>query len=172
MLGAVVGGILSDRLGRRATLLWSAIIFILGSILAPLSPNVAVLIVARSMLGFAIGFTSVTAPVYVSELSPPQSRGLLIGLYQFALTFGIVFANLIGYWFASGESWRLMFAIGALPAAVFLALVLTVPESPRWLFINNRVEEAERVLLSYTDGHGASLLLDDIQKAKAAGSSS
>ena len=103
MLGAVVGGILSDRLGRRATLLWSAIIFILGSILAPLSPNVAVLIVARSMLGFAIGFTSVTAPVYVSELSPPQSRGLLIGLYQFALTFGIVFANLIGYWFASGE---------------------------------------------------------------------
>lgn len=170
MLGAVVGGILSDRLGRRATLLWSAIIFILGSILAPLSPNVAVLIVARSMLGFAIGFTSVTAPVYVSELSPPQSRGLLIGLYQFALTFGIVFANLIGYWFASGESWRLMFAIGALPAAVFLALVLTVPESPRWLFINNRVEEAERVLLSYTDGHGASLLLDDIQKAKAAGS--
>ncbi len=170
MLGAVVGGILSDRLGRRATLLWSAIIFILGSILAPLSPNVAVLIVARSMLGFAIGFTSVTAPVYVSELSPPQSRGLLIGLYQFALTFGIVFANLIGYWFASGEAWRLMFAIGALPAAVFLALVLTVPESPRWLFINNRVEEAERVLLSYTDGHGASLLLDDIQKAKAAGS--
>lgn len=170
MVGAVVGGILSDHIGRRATLLWSAVIFILGSILAPLSPSVAVLVVARSMLGFAIGFTSVTAPVYVSELSPPQSRGLLIGLYQFALTFGIVFANLVGYWLASGESWRLMFAIGALPAVVFLALVLTVPESPRWLFINNRVEEAERVLLSYTNMHGARLLLDDIQRAKAVGS--
>jgi sugar porter (SP) family MFS transporter len=170
MVGAVVGGILSDRLGRRATLLWSAIIFILGSILAPLSPTVVVLVVARSMLGIAIGFTSVTAPVYVAELSPPQSRGRLIGLYQFALTFGIVFANLVGYWLASEGSWRLMFAIGALPAAVFLALVLTVPESPRWLFINNRAEAAERVLLSYTDNYGARLLLEDIHKAKAAGS--
>jgi MFS family permease len=148
MVGAIVGGILSDRLGRRATLLWSAVIFIVGSILAPLSPTVGILIFARSLLGFAIGFTSVTAPVYVSELSPPQTRGTLIGLYQFALTFGIVFANLVGYWFASEESWRLMFAIGTLPAMIFLALVFTVPESPRWLFINKREKEAERVLFS------------------------
>ncbi|HTF67521.1 MAG TPA: sugar porter family MFS transporter [Edaphobacter sp.] len=165
MAGAIVGGILSDRLGRRATLLWSGAIFIVGSILAPLAPTIGFLIIARSLLGFAIGFTSVTAPVYVSELSPPQTRGTLIGLYQFALTFGIVFANLIGYWFASEESWRLMFAIGIVPAAVFLALVFTVPESPRWLYIKNRSSEAEQVLLSYTDAHGARLLLDDIHKA-------
>ena len=165
MAGAIVGGILSDRLGRRATLLWSGAIFIVGSILAPLAPTIGFLIIARSLLGFAIGFTSVTAPVYVSELSPPQTRGTLIGLYQFALTFGIVFANLIGYWFASEESWRLMFAIGIVPAAVFLALVFTVPESPRWLYIKNRSCEAEQVLLSYTDAHGARLLLDDIHKA-------
>jgi sugar porter (SP) family MFS transporter len=165
MAGAIVGGILSDRLGRRATLLWSGVIFIVGSILAPLSPTVGVLVFARSLLGFAIGFTSVTAPIYVSELSPPQMRGTLIGLYQFALTFGIVFANLVGYWFASEESWRLMFGIGVVPAAIFLALVFTVPESPRWLFINNRSREAEQVLLSYTDAHGARLLLDDIHKA-------
>jgi sugar porter (SP) family MFS transporter len=165
MVGAIVGGIISDRLGRRATLLWSAVIFIVGSILAPLSATVGILIFARSLLGFAIGFTSVTAPVYVSELSPPQTRGTLIGLYQFALTFGIVFANLVGYWFASEESWRLMFAIGTLPAMIFLALVFTVPESPRWLFINKREKEAEHVLLSYTDAHGARLLLDDIEKA-------
>lgn len=168
MAGAIVGGILSDRLGRRATLLWSGIIFIVGSILAPLSPNVGALIAARSLLGFAIGFTSVTAPVYVSELSPPQLRGTLIGMYQFALTLGIVFANLVGYWFAAAESWRLMFATGVLPAAIFLALVFTVPESPRWLFIKNRVEEAERVLHSYTDARGAQLLLDDIRHAIAA----
>ena len=165
MAGAIVGGILSDRLGRRATLLWSGAIFIVGSILAPLAPTIGFLIIARSLLGFAIGFTSVTAPVYVSELSPPQTRGTLIGLYQFALTFGIVFANLIGYWFASEESWRLMFGVGVVPAAVFLTLVFTVPESPRWLFIKNRSSEAEQVLLSYTDTHGARLLLDDIHKA-------
>jgi sugar porter (SP) family MFS transporter len=168
MVGAIVGGILSDRLGRRATLLWSGIIFIVGSILAPLAPNVGALIAARSLLGFAIGFTSVTAPVYVSELSPPQLRGTLIGMYQFALTLGIVFANLVGYWFAAAQSWRLMFATGVLPAAVFLALVFTVPESPRWLFIKNRVQEAERVLHSYTDARGAQLLLDDIRHAIAA----
>ena len=165
MAGAIVGGILSDRLGRRATLLWSAVIFIVGSILAPLSPNVGSLIAARSLLGFAIGFTSVTAPVYVSELSPPQLRGTLIGLYQFALTLGIVLANLVGYWFAAEQSWRFMFATGLLPAAVFLALVFTVPESPRWLFIKDRLPEAERVLLSYTDTRGAQLLLNDIHHA-------
>ena len=162
MVGAIVGGILSDRLGRRVTLLWSGVIFIVGSILAPLSPNVGALIAARSLLGFAIGFTSVTAPVYVSELSPPQLRGTLIGMYQFALTLGIVFANLVGYWFAAAQSWRLMFATGVLPALVFLALVFTVPESPRWLFIKDRTEEGEQVLLSYTDARGAQLLLDDI----------
>lgn len=165
MLGAVVGGFLSDRLGRRITLLWSGVIFIVGSILAPLAPNVGALIAARSLLGFAIGFTSVTAPVYVSELSPPQLRGTLIGMYQFALTLGIVFANLIGYWYAAEQSWRLMFATGVLPAAVFLALVFTVPESPRWLFIQDRAEEAKQVLFSYTDARGAQLLLNDIQHA-------
>jgi sugar porter (SP) family MFS transporter len=165
MLGAIVGGILSDRLGRRSTLLWSGVIFIVGSILAPLSPNVGALIAARSLLGFAIGFTSVTAPIYVSELSPPQLRGTLIGMYQFALTLGIVFANLIGYWFSADQSWRLMFATGVLPAAVFLGLVFTVPESPRWLFIKGRTREAESVLLSYTDARGAQLLLNDIHHA-------
>ena len=85
MAGAMVGGAVADRIGRRATLVWAGGIFIVGSLLAPLAPNVAVLIVARAIIGIAIGFTSVTAPVYVSELAPPQSRGMLIGLYQFAL---------------------------------------------------------------------------------------
>ena len=84
MIGALVGGAVADRIGRRKTLVWGAILFIVGSILAPLSPNVYVLFVARALLGVAVGFTSVTAPVYVSELAPPQSRGMLIGLYQFA----------------------------------------------------------------------------------------
>jgi sugar porter (SP) family MFS transporter len=163
MIGALVGGAVADRIGRRATLIWGAILFILGSILAPLSPNVAVLIVARALLGVAIGFTSVTAPVYVSELAPPQSRGMLIGLYQFALTSGIALADLVGYWLAGQQGWRLMFGFGLIPAVFFLFMVLTVPESPRWLFAQNRVAEAESVLKSYTDEAGAKLLLEDIR---------
>ena len=163
MIGALIGGTVADRVGRRKTLVWGAILFIAGSILAPLSPNVYVLFVARTLLGIAVGFTSVTAPVYVSELAPPQSRGMLIGLYQFALTSGIALADLVGYWFAASHGWRWMFAFGLLPALLFLFMVLTVPESPRWLFAQNRQEEAELVLKSYTDAAGARLLLEDIR---------
>jgi sugar porter (SP) family MFS transporter len=163
MIGALVGGTIADRIGRRKTLVWGAILFITGSVVAPLSPNVYVLFVARALLGIAVGFTSVTAPVYVSELAPPQSRGMLIGLYQFALTSGIALADLVGYWFAGSQGWRLMFAFGLLPAVLFLFMVLTVPESPRWLFAQNRVAEAESVLKSYTDEAGTRLLLEDIR---------
>ncbi|WP_263356451.1 sugar porter family MFS transporter [Acidicapsa ligni] len=165
MTGAVVGGTVADRIGRRSTLVWGGAIFIIGSILAPLAPNVATLIVARALLGVAIGFTSVTAPVYVSELAPPQSRGKLIGLYQFALTIGIALADLVGYWLAGAHAWRWMFGIGAVPAALFLVLILTLPESPRWLYAQGRVADAQAVLRSYTDEIGAALLLDDIRTA-------
>jgi sugar porter (SP) family MFS transporter len=163
MIGALVGGTVADRIGRRKTLVWGAILFIAGSILAPLSPNVYVLFIARALLGVAVGFTSVTAPVYVSELAPPKTRGMLIGLYQFALTSGIAVADLVGYWLAGPQGWRLMFAFGLLPALLFLFMVLTVPESPRWLYAQNRLAEAETVLASYTDAAGARVLLEDIR---------
>lgn len=163
MLGAVAGGTIADQIGRRATLVWGGAIFIVGSILAPLSPDVGALITARALLGVAIGFTSVTAPVYVSELAPPQSRGMLIGLYQFALTIGIALADLTGYLLADRHAWRMMFGVGAVPAVLFLVLVLMVPESPRWLYLKNRPAEAEAVLNSYTDETGAGLLFEDIR---------
>jgi len=165
MLGAVVGGALADRLGRRLILVSGGIVFIVGSLLALLAPDVGALIAARMLLGLAIGFTSVTAPVYVSELAPPQSRGMLIGLYQFALTLGLALADLVGYWLASSHAWRLMFGLGALPACLFLLLVLTVPESPRWLVGQGRILEAEAILLTYTDETGTQLLLSDIRQS-------
>jgi MFS family permease len=79
MTGALVGGAVADRAGRRKTLVWAAGIFIVGSLLAPLAPNATVLIVARAIIGLGIGFTSVTAPVYVSELAPSHRRGMLTG---------------------------------------------------------------------------------------------
>lgn len=165
MMGAIVGGVFADRTGRRAMLVWGGGLFIAGSILAPLSPNVFTLIVSRTLLGVAIGLTSVTAPVYVSELAPPQSRGMLIGLYQFALTGGIALADLVGYWLASEHAWRSMFGLGAIPALLFFTLVLTVPESPRWLVSHGRSTEAEAILRSYSDETGTRLLLDDIRAA-------
>ena len=168
MIGALVGGTIADRIGRRKTLVAGALLFIAGSIIAPLASGFWVLFVARAILGVAVGFTSVTAPVYVSELAPPQSRGLLIGLYQFALTSGFALADLVGYWFASSQGWRWMFAFGLIPAVIFLFLVLTVPESPRWLFAQGRKSEADLVLKSYTDEAGARAFIDDIQVSLAA----
>jgi sugar porter (SP) family MFS transporter len=167
MSGAVAGGSIADCIGRRSTLAWGGIIFLFGSLLAFWSPDVMILIVARGLLGIAIGFTSVTAPVYVSEMAPPQSRGLLIGLYQFALTIGIVLADLVGYWLAGAQAWRTMFGLGAVPAAIFLALIFTLPESPRWLFAQNRIDAMQSVLSSYTDAAGAKLLIEEIRAALA-----
>lgn len=164
MIGAIMGGAIADRIGRRATLIWAAAIFILGSVLSPMAPNVSVLIVARAIIGIGIGFSSVTAPVYVSELAPPESRGMLIGLYQLALTLGIASADLVGYWLAAQQQWRLMFGIAIVPTLFLLIAVLAVPESPRWLFAHGRVEKAETVLRTYTDSQGAQRLLADIQR--------
>ena len=164
MTGAIVGGAVADRIGRRATLVWAAGIFIVGSLLAPLAMNVTMLIVARAIIGLGIGFTSVTAPVYVSELAPPQSRGMLIGLYQFALTIGIALADLVGYMLATQEGWRWMFGLAVIPTVLFLVVILTVPESPRWLFAHGREQDAETVLTSYTDSTGARQFLADIQE--------
>jgi SP family galactose:H+ symporter-like MFS transporter len=164
MIGALVGGVVADRIGRRATLVWAAGIFILGSVLAPLSADVAMLIVARAIIGIGIGFTSVTAPVYVSELAPPQSRGMLIGLYQFALTLGIALADLVGYELAAQQAWRLMFGLAVVPTLFFLLVILTVPESPRWLVAHGSPQDARAVLRSYTDDAGAQQFLADIEE--------
>ncbi|MFC5865454.1 sugar porter family MFS transporter [Acidicapsa dinghuensis] len=165
LVGAVAGGAASDRFGRRAILLWGGAVFAVGSLLAPLSPDVWTLIFARVLLGLAIGFTSVTAPVYVSEMSPPHMRGRLIALYQFALTLGIALADLAGYELAGSHAWRTMFGLGAAPAVLFLVLVLTVPESPRWLVAHGRRKDALSVLSAVSDVAGAQALLQEIERS-------
>lgn len=163
LCGALAGGGLADRIGRRTTLRLGGAMFIVGSVLAYFSPSVASLIIARALLGVAIGFTSVTAPVFVCELAPPQSRGRLIGYYQLALTLGIALADLAGYCLAGAGAWRLMFGLGAVPAMLFLLLLLILPESPRWLSAQGRWAEAAALMRAYTDKQGSELLLDDIR---------
>ena len=171
MFGAILGGALARSLWppQGSSLRRRTIIFILGSILAPLSTSAATLISARFLLGLAIGFTSVTAPVYVSELSPPQSRGMRIGLYQFALTLGIALANLAGYWLSAHQDWRWMFGLGVFPALLFFLLMLTVPESPRWLVAHGKADQAETVLHRYTDPARVEAFLDEIRSTLRTG---
>ncbi len=149
-VGALFSGILSSKLGRRKTILLSAVNFIIGSILCALAPNEHVLIIARVILGLAVGIASFTAPLYLSEISPQSVRGSLISMYQLMITIGIVMAFLSNTWLATyatfggvtGGHWRLMLGIIAIPAAVMFAGVFFLPESPRWLFMQGFKDKA------------------------------
>jgi MFS transporter, SP family, galactose:H+ symporter len=146
LAGAVVGGILADRLGRRRLLIFTAIVFGLGAIGAALAPSTASLIAARIVAGVAIGIASFVAPLYISEIAPVAIRGKLVSINQVALTSGIVISYLIDYAFAGFQAWRWMFALAVIPAAAFGIGLLFIPNSPRWLAARGHANQARDVL--------------------------
>jgi SP family galactose:H+ symporter-like MFS transporter len=144
--GAAVAGRLSDTYGRRLMILISAAVFILGAIASAASPDTAVLVIARVFVGAAIGLASATAPVYISEVAPPDLRGRLVTFFQLAVTIGIVVAYGVGLAFDSSEGWRWMLGLGAVPAVVLGVGMLRMPQSPRWLVMAGHDYEARAVL--------------------------
>jgi sugar porter (SP) family MFS transporter len=149
VLGAMFGGIPSDRLGRKTTLFGIAILYLLSSLGTALAPEWSIFLIFRFLGGIGVGISSVTAPLYISEIAPAKSRGKLVAMFQFNVVFGILISYLSNYLFAgTGEQdWRWMLGIQAVPSFIFLVAVLFVPESPRWLIIKRgRLEEAEKTL--------------------------
>lgn len=148
VLGAMFGGIPSDKLGRRQTLRWIAVLYLVSAVGAALAPGWVLFMVFRFLGGLGVGASSVTAPLYISEISPANSRGKLVGLFQFNIVFGILAAYLSNYLLANAgdSSWRLMLGVQALPAAAFLLFLYRVPESPRWLLLHGRLAEGREVL--------------------------
>lgn len=134
MLGALIAGGVADRIGRRSTLLAAGLIFFLGALVSALTPSEAILLAGRFVVGIGIGFSSVVAPLYISEVAPAPSRGALVSLYQFAITVGILAAYLIDYAFAAAGQWRWMLGLGVVPSLVLIGGMLAMPESPRYLF--------------------------------------
>ena len=133
LVGAVAGGSLADRLGRRRLLVGTAIMFGLGAVGAALASDTAWLIAARVVSGAAIGIASFVSPLYISEIAPVEVRGKLVSINQVALTSGIVISYLVDYAFAGAQAWRWMFALAAIPAAAFAIGLMFIPDSPRWL---------------------------------------
>jgi sugar porter (SP) family MFS transporter len=146
LIGAVVGGILADRLGRRRLLIITAGVFGFGAIGAALAPGTTWLIAARIVAGTAIGIASFVAPLYISEIAPVEIRGKLVSINQVALTSGIVISYFIDYAFAGSQMWRWMFALAAIPAAAFGIGLMFIPNSPRWLVGRGHVDQARAVL--------------------------
>ncbi|WP_420155087.1 sugar porter family MFS transporter [Siphonobacter sp.] len=149
VLGALLGGIPSDRLGRRKTLIGVAALYLISSLGAALSPTWIPFLFFRFLGGLGVGASSVTAPLYISEISPAKSRGRMVALFQTNVVFGILIAYLSNYAFEGiGEhAWRWMLGVQAVPSLLFLLLLLGVPESPRWLISKlGKVNEARQIL--------------------------
>ncbi len=167
LAGAVGGGILADRLGRRKLLISTAIVFGLGAVGAALAPDTAWLIVARIVAGIAIGVASFVAPLYISEIAPVEIRGKLVSINQVALTSGIVVSYLIDYAFAGSQSWRWMFAMAVVPAAAFGIGLIFIPDSPRWLAGRRHLDQARAVLKRIRPPDKVEAELNDIQHSVA-----
>jgi sugar porter (SP) family MFS transporter len=144
--GALAGGPLSDRFGRRPIVLLAAVIFAIGAIAAALTPNVGLLIVARFILGLGVGLASLIVPLYIAEIAPPDTRGALVSLNQLMITIGILLSYIVGVAFTPIEGWRWMFAVAVIPAMILGIGMFLLPESPRWLVKNGKLDKARAVL--------------------------
>jgi sugar porter (SP) family MFS transporter len=150
LAGAVVGALvcsrLSERRGRRGTLLIVAAVFVVGAIGAAVAPDPLTLSLARVVLGFAVGGATQTAPVYVAELAPSRYRGRLVLFFQIAIGVGIVIATIVGA--TESVDWRLAIGAAAVPGALMLLFLLRLPDSPRWLVKAGRRDRAQQALES------------------------
>ena len=144
LAGAVLGGWLAAPHGRRKLLLGAGLLFIIGAGLCAIAPNLLALSLGRLLLGVAIGVAAMVAPLYISETAPARIRGMLVSIYQLAITLGILFAYLVGWGF--GDAWRAMFATAAIPGALLLVGVAALSDTPRWLMLRGRASDARRVI--------------------------
>jgi SP family arabinose:H+ symporter-like MFS transporter len=135
VVGSLLGGWPADRFGRKATLLWIGVLYLVGAVCSGLASNVAMFIAARFIGGLGIGISTVVAPMYISEIAPPRFRGRLAGMFQFNIVFGILIAFVSNALLAGiGENaWRWMLGVAAFPSLLYALFCFGLPESPRWL---------------------------------------
>ncbi|MDN3588498.1 sugar porter family MFS transporter [Pedobacter aquatilis] len=162
IIGVIVSGKLSDTFGRKIVMILSALLFLVSAVGCMYADSFASLIIFRLIGGLGIGVASMVSPLYISEFAPSRLRGMMVSLYQLALTIGIVSAYFTNAYLAnqaanfvvegdrnaifSDEVWRSMLGLGAVPAFIFLSALFAVPESPRWLLTKGKKEKAKSIL--------------------------
>jgi len=147
--GAIFGGIPTNKLGRKKTLIWIGILFLVSALGSAFANDPYTFAFFRFLGGLGIGASTIAAPAYVSEIAPANDRGRLVSLYQFNIVLGILMAFLSNYLLrdAGENAWRWMIGIMAFPALFYTVIVFTIPESPRWLLSKSRIDEAKTILL-------------------------
>ncbi|KAB2012329.1 hypothetical protein ES319_D09G082200v1 [Gossypium barbadense] len=154
LLGSLTGGKISDTIGRKWTIALACIVFQSGAAIMALAPSYQILMIGRLLAGIGIGFDIMIAPVYIAEISPSIARGSLTSFPEIFINLGILLGYISNYVFSGlpvHSNWRIMLGVGIAPS-VFLGFALfIIPESPRWLVMQNRIEEARTVLLKTYD---------------------
>ncbi|MCB0666384.1 MAG: sugar porter family MFS transporter [Saprospiraceae bacterium] len=152
VIGALFGGIPCDRYGRKKTLFWIGILYLISAVGSGIAWSPASFSFFRFIGGLGVGASSVAAPTYIAEISSPANRGKLVALYQFNIVFGILVAFFSNYFIGrvvENEAWRWMLGVEAIPAAIYSLWVLTVPDSPRWLLLKANQEAAAKGVLQH-----------------------
>lgn len=176
LVGAVIGalscGTISERIGRKRTIMTVACVFCAGSFCSSISPSPHLLALSRVLLGFAVGGSSQVTPMYIAELAPRQRRGRLVISFNLSIGVGILVANIVGFTLQDIWTWRWMIAVAVAPAIVLLLCMLRLPESPRWLAENVSIEAARRVLERVRDDEAEiNFELDEIRQVVLEGGS-
>jgi MFS transporter, sugar porter (SP) family len=172
LIGTVIGSILAgtpaQRYGRKKTLTGIAVLYLLCAVGCSLTPIWGLFITFRFIGGLAVGASSVVGPMYISEVSPPRIRGRLAGSFQLMIVTGIFVAYLTNFLFVGmGDSgWRWMLGIMIIPAALFAILLRFIPESPRWLILNNRDEEAKEVFIKTGEPDAIQVIREEHELSK------
>jgi sugar porter (SP) family MFS transporter len=151
VVGALLGGIPTDKFGRKKTLFWIGVLYALSALGSAFAPDPYTFSLSRFIGGLGVGASSVAVPTYLSEISSASKRGGVVARYQFMIVFGIFIAFFSNYLLkgVGGDiDWRLMLGIEAIPALVYCVMVLRIPKSPRWLMINQNDEQSARGVLS------------------------
>ncbi|MBE6448521.1 MAG: sugar porter family MFS transporter [Alphaproteobacteria bacterium] len=171
VIGAASNGFLADIYGRKKIIIATAIIFVLGSIMCGYAQSINQLIFARIIIGIAVGMVSFVVPLYLSEIAPQNIRGMLVSLFQLAITAGILLSYLINRIFANTEfNWRWMLGAGVIPAIILLVGICFLSDTPRWLFTKNKEEDARKAFLKIEPDGDADSHIQEIRetlKAKA-----
>lgn len=165
VFGALLGGIPTDALGRKKTLFWIGVLYLVSALGSALAPDPYSFSFFRFIGGLGVGASSVAAPTYISEITSSRNRGKFVALYQFMIVFGILIAFISNYLLAGfdgANDWRWMLGVEAIPAFIYCGLILTVSESPRWLYIRKHDREGALSVLRQSEHETAEQRLNDI----------
>lgn len=146
LFGAMASSKCSDYFGRKKSIIITSLLFTIGTLCIAMAFHVYMVITGRLIMGFAVGLSAMVAPMYISEVSPPNVRGAVVFLFQLAITIGIMLAYIIDYAFEDTGDWRMMFGVGLIPSVLLGLGMIRLPESPRWLVLKGKVQQAEAVL--------------------------